>query len=76
MDGAFCLSGLWPIRNGEKENPWIRSGQGGSISGRLSSAQQHRETKATVTQINVLILVMGREASGEECRNVRVSAGQ
>ena len=32
--------GLFQARMGEKEKPWIRVGQGGSTSGRFSSAQK------------------------------------
>jgi hypothetical protein len=57
--GSSCRAGSFQGLNGEKENPGMRSGQGGSISGRFNRAQQQTETSATVTQIRQLILFMG-----------------
>jgi hypothetical protein len=43
---------------GEKENPWIRLGQGGSISGWLKKAQKLIETTAMAILIRIFALVM------------------
>jgi hypothetical protein len=52
------LAGSFQGRIGEKEKPWIRSGQAGSISGRFNRAQQLVDTIATAMQIKTFILVI------------------
>jgi hypothetical protein len=39
---------------GEKENPWMRLGQGGSFSGLFRIAQQLIKIAATAIQIRIL----------------------
>jgi hypothetical protein len=43
---------------GEKENPWMRLGQGGSISGWLKKAQKLMETTAMAMLMRIFALVM------------------
>jgi hypothetical protein len=46
---------------GEKENPWIRLGQGGSVSGRFNRPQKLMETTAMAILMRIFALVMNNE---------------
>jgi hypothetical protein len=43
---------------GEKENPWMRDGQGGSISGWFKKPQKLMETTAMAILMRIFALVM------------------
>jgi hypothetical protein len=46
---------------GEKENPWIRLGHEGSISGRFNRYQKLKKMTATAMQIKTLNIFIKRE---------------
>src|SRR4051812_22963040 len=48
----MCFVGSSPMRMGEKENPWMWAGQGGSAAGRFRNAQTAHVKAAKAAAIN------------------------